>query len=92
MIISSDKLTKDLYDRNYNKAFPPELCEVAYRKLVMLNAATSLNDLKSPPGNRLEKLSGDRDEKYSIRINDQYRIVFKWVKGNAVGVKVTDYH
>ena len=65
---------------------------VATRKLDMLDAAVLLQDLKSPPGNRLEMLYGDREGQHSIRINDQYRICFTWEKGNAYQVEITDYH
>jgi proteic killer suppression protein len=58
----------------------------------MLNAAANLGDLASPPGNRLERLKGDRKGQHSIRINDQYRICFEWRKGNAYAVEITDYH
>ncbi len=65
---------------------------VAARKLDMINAATELKDLFAPPGNRLEALKGNWKGFHSIRVNDQYRIVFKWVQGQAHQVKVTDYH
>ncbi len=64
----------------------------AKRKLAMLNAATDVRDLTSPPGNRLEKLSGDRAGQYSIRINDQWRICFRWDQGDAYDVEICDYH
>jgi len=62
------------------------------RKLVVLNAANSLDDLRVPPGNRLEKLKGDRSGQYSIRVNDQWRICFRWSDGNAHEVEIVDYH
>jgi proteic killer suppression protein len=65
---------------------------VARRKLNMVNAAAKLDDLKVPPGNRLEKLEGDRKGQHSIRINDQYRICFVWREGDAYDVEITDYH
>lgn len=65
---------------------------VAQRKLQMLDAAVELRDLRSPPGNRLEALSGDRAGQHSIRINDQWRIIFKWQSGNAYEVEIVDYH
>lgn len=65
---------------------------IALRKLKMLDAAYNLLDLKVPPGNRLEKLNGNREEQYSIRINQQYRVCFKWVNGNAYYVEIVDYH
>jgi proteic killer suppression protein len=65
---------------------------IALRKLRMLDAATVVHDLKAPPGNRLEKLKGDRDGQWSIRINDQWRICFRWEDGDAVEVEIVDYH
>ncbi|MDR2609878.1 MAG: type II toxin-antitoxin system RelE/ParE family toxin [Clostridiales Family XIII bacterium] len=65
---------------------------IALRKLVQLEVAYALNDLRIPPGNRLESLSGDRTGHYSIRINDKYRICFKWASGKAYEVEITDYH
>jgi toxin HigB-1 len=62
------------------------------RKLLILDAATSLEDLRLPPGNRLEKLSGERSEQYSIRVNDQWRVCFQWIAGDAVDIEVVDYH
>ena len=64
---------------------------MALRKLRMLNNAVNINDLRVPPANRLEKLSGDREGQYSIRINDQWRICFAWREGNADNVEITDY-
>jgi proteic killer suppression protein len=74
------------------KGFPADLAAVARRKLKWLDAATSLRDLASPPGNRLEALSGDRDGQHSIRINDQWRICFRWSDGGADDVEIVDYH
>ena len=68
------------------------LQRAALRKLLMLNAAESLDDLRVPPGNRLEKLKGDREGEYSIRINDQWRICFRWSDGDALDVEIADYH
>ena len=68
------------------------LAKVARRKLLYLDAATSLNDLRSPPGNRLEALKGNRKGQHSIRINDQYRICFVWLDGGAESVEIVDYH
>ena len=65
---------------------------VAMRKLEWVNAAKDIADLRLPPGNRLEKLSGNRDGQYSIRINDQWRVCFAWHRGNAWGVEIVDYH
>ena len=65
---------------------------IAYRKLKYLMAAASLEDLRIPPGNRLEALQGDRNGQYSIRINDQWRICFNWTEGGAANVEIVDYH
>lgn len=70
----------------------PELQRLAQKKLRLLNAATQLKTLRVPPGNRLEKLSGNRRGQYSIRINGQYRICFTWAEGGAEDVEITDYH
>ncbi len=74
------------------KCLPETLVTIAQRKLDMINAATDLNDLKIPPANRLEALKGSLKGFYSIRINDQYRIVFRWADLGAQQVKITDYH
>ena len=74
------------------KALPIEIQNTGRRKLRMLNNSADLMDLRIPPSNRLEKLSGKSKEFYSIRINDQWRIVFKWSAGNASEVEITDYH
>ncbi len=71
---------------------PADLQRVALRKLVMLDAAETLSDLRVPPANRLEKLSGDREGQHSIRINERWRICFVWKEGDAYGVEVVDYH
>lgn len=68
------------------------IAAVAVRKLQQLNAATTLDFLRVPPGNRLEQLSGDRAAQYSIRVNDQWRVCFVWHAGNAEAVELTDYH
>lgn len=75
-----------------SRRLPASLRRVALRKLQMLNAAAVLNDLGVPPGNRLERLRGDREGQCSIRINDQYRVCFEWREGNAYNVEITDYH
>ncbi|AXS41277.1 type II toxin-antitoxin system RelE/ParE family toxin [Breoghania sp. L-A4] len=74
------------------KGFPTDLVKPAIRKLTMIEYAAALGDLRSPPGNRLEKLSGDRVGQYSIRINDQWRICFVWTDGGAEEVEIVDYH
>ena len=88
----ADKNTESLFRRERVKQFARELQRAALRKLVMLDAANSLEDLRVPPANRLEKLVGDRKGQYSIRINDQWRICFRWSDGDANDVEVTDYH
>jgi proteic killer suppression protein len=70
----------------------PDVSRSALRKLVYLHAATELGQLRSPPGNRLEPLAGDRAGQHSIRINDQFRICFRWHDGNAFDVEIVDYH
>jgi toxin HigB-1 len=81
-----------LWNEERTKRIPATLRKPALKKLQMLNAAAALNDLRVPPGNRLEALHGDREGQHSIRINDQYRICFEWLEGNAYEVEITDYH
>lgn len=78
--------------RKPGKGFPPDLIRAARRKLIMIHAAQTLDDLKSPPNNRLEKLGRDRKGQHSIRINDQFRICFVWTGADADNVEITDYH
>jgi toxin HigB-1 len=78
--------------RDPGKGFPADLIRVARRKLVMINQARTLDDLRSPPGNRLEALTKDRLGQHSIRINDQFRICFVWSGSDAENVEITDYH
>lgn len=93
MIISfGDKDTRKIWDGERVKNLPPELQEIARRKLRMLNNSQNLMDLRIPPSNKLEKLKGNLKEFYSIRINDQWRIVFKWNNGSASEVEIIDYH
>ena len=87
-----DKDTEWLFQRRVSQRFPPNLHRVAWRKLAQLDAAEQLGDLRVPPGNRLEKLSSQREGQYSIRINDQWRICFRWHDGDAYDVEITDYH
>lgn len=90
-----DEATEDLFHGRRTKrtrAFPADLVNVALRKLDMLNAAHRLEDLKAPPANRLEALKGSWAGFHSIRINDQFRVVFRWKDGRASGVRVIDYH
>jgi proteic killer suppression protein len=86
-----DEDTRELFESGRNRRWK-NMQAVALRKLDYLDQAVSLNDLKSPPGNRLEALSRDREGQHSIRINDQYRICFVWEKDGAHDVEITDYH
>jgi len=88
----ADKETEKIFQRNRSKKLPDGIQQRALRKLVMIDAAVQLNDLQVPPGNRLEKLSGNRQDQHSIRINNQWRICFHWENGNAYDVEITDYH
>jgi len=91
-----DHGTEDVFDgadtRAARRACPRALWAIARRKLDQLNRVRDLRELKVPPGNRLERLRGDRSEQYSIRINDQYRVCFFWENGYADEVEITDYH
>ena len=78
--------------RRLSRKLPQDIQQVALRKLRMLNRAITLNDLRVPPANHLEKLKGDRTGQYSIRINDQWRICFVWQDGDAYDVEIVDYH
>jgi proteic killer suppression protein len=86
------KETEQIWLGNAVKGFPLEMQTVARRKLRMINNAANIQDLTIPPANRLEKLSGRGKDFYSIRVNDQWRIIFKWQAGNATEVEVIDYH
>lgn len=86
------KETEKIFNRNFSKKFPQNIQRVALRKLRMINRAEILNDLKVPPANRLEDLRGNRKGQYSIRINDQWRICFKWKEGEVHSVEIVDYH
>jgi proteic killer suppression protein len=86
------KETEKIWNGVRSSKIPPEIQKVGRRKLRMINNSIDLNDLRVPPSNRLEKLSGSRKEYYSIRINDQWRIIFKWQAGHAFEVKIIDYH
>jgi proteic killer suppression protein len=88
----ADKHAELLFLRETGKRFARQLQRAALRKLAMLDAAESLDDLRVPPGNRLEKRTGDREGQYSIRVNDQWRICYRWRDGNAHEVEITDYH
>jgi toxin HigB-1 len=93
MIISfGSKETEKIWNGGRVKNLPNEIQQIGRRKLRMLNNSQNLNDLRVPPSNKLGKLSGKMSDFYSIRINDQWRIVFKWEDGNANKVTITDYH
>ena len=81
-----------IWHRRYVKKLSPELSRLTYNKLVLNNAAEAINDLRVPPGNRLEKLSGNRASQYSIRVNDQWRLCFTWSANGAGNVELVDYH
>ena len=87
-----DKETEKIFNRFLSKKLPENIQHLARRKLVILDAATELNTLRVPPGNRLEALKGDRKGQHSIRISDQWRICFKWKTGDAYDVEIADYH
>lgn len=86
------KETEKIFTGRFSKKLPHNIQRLAERKLVMLHKAADLNDLKVPPANRLEPLSGSREGQHSIRINKQYRICFKWHKGDVYEVEIVDYH
>ena len=88
----ADESTRKVWHREHVRHFGPDLQRMAQRKLRLLNAAETINDMRIPPGNRLEKLSGDRDGQHSIRINDQYRICFIWTAAGPSEVQIVDYH
>jgi proteic killer suppression protein len=88
----ADKETEKLFRRQFSRKIPAQIQRVARRRLEVLDGAEALSDLRIPPANRLEKLSGDRTRQYSIRINEQWRICFEWRDGNAYGVEIVDYH
>ena len=87
-----DRDTERLFQRQRVKRVPTDLQRPALRKLRLLDAAENINDLRVPPGNRLERLKGERAGEYSIRINDQWRVCFRWHAGNAHDVEIVDYH
>lgn len=87
-----DKETEKIFQRNFSHKLPHDIQQIAFRKIRMLNRAVTLNDLRVPPGNKLEQLHGTRKGRYSIRINEQWRICFEWYEGNAYNVEITDYH
>lgn len=88
----ADRDTERLFGRERVRRYPTDLHRLMLRKLVAVDAAEALDDLRVPPGNRLEKLKGDRAGRYSIRVNDQWRVCFRWTDGNACDVELVDYH
>jgi len=88
----SCKETQKIFARQFSKKLPPDIQVVAFRKLRMLHRSTSMQDLRVPPANKLEALSGNRKGQYSIRVNQQWRICFKWIDDNAYDVEIVDYH
>ena len=93
MIVSfGSKMTRKIWDGERVKDFPTELQEISRRKLRMLNNSQNLMDLQVPPSNRLEKMKGNLKVYHSIRINDQWRLIFKWDNGSAADVEIIDYH
>ncbi|MDC7241230.1 MAG: type II toxin-antitoxin system RelE/ParE family toxin [Spirochaetales bacterium] len=88
----NDKETEKVWNQEYSKKLPREIQKAGLRKLIMIHRANDLNDLKVPPGNRLEQLSGDRKGQCSTRINSQWRICFIWTSGNANSVEIVDSH
>ena len=87
-----DKETEKIFGRQTSRKLPQDIQRIARKKLVILDAAIQLNDLRKPPGNRLEALEKDRKGQHSIRIKDQWRICFKWKGGDAYDAEITDYH
>jgi proteic killer suppression protein len=88
----TDTETEKIFNRTRSLKLDQSMQLVAYRKLRMLHNSKTLQDLRVPPANRLEKLKGDREGQYSIRINDQYRLCFEWRDGDAYQVEIVDYH
>ncbi len=88
----ADKETEKVYRQEFSRKLPQAIQRIALRKLMMLNAAETMEDLRVPPSNHLERLSGDREGQYSIRINQQYRICFKVVGKDFFDVEIVDYH
>ena len=88
----ADRHTQELYATGKSRRFPPEIARRAARKLDYINAATCLDELKVPPGNRLHALTRERDGQHAIAVNDQWRICFRFADGDAHDVEITDYH
>lgn len=86
------KETEKIFAREFSKKLPRDIQRTALRKLSYIHAAANMNDLRIPPLNCMEKLKGDREGQHSLRINDQWRICFKWIDNDAYDVEITDYH
>ncbi len=86
------KETEKIFNRKFSKKLPQQIQRMAYKKLIMLTKSESIEDLKIPPSNSLESLKGDREGQYSIRVNKQWRICFKWEGMDAFDLEITDYH
>lgn len=87
-----NEFARAAWNRRAAKGIPNDVLRVAHRKLMQVHSARSLDDLRSPPGNRLEALKGDRKGQHSVRVNDRWRVCFRWLDGNAEDVEVCDYH
>ncbi|WP_071590777.1 type II toxin-antitoxin system RelE/ParE family toxin [Synechococcus sp. PCC 7336] len=87
-----DKETQKIFERQRSRKLPSNIQQIALRKLRMLNQAETLQDLRIPPANRLERLKGDREGQYSIRVNNQWRLCFEWKDGYSINVELVDYH
>lgn len=88
----ASKQTQEIWEGRQSRRLPPDVQRIARRKLRMINNATNVAELRVPPNNRLERLKGDRSGMYSIRINDQWRICFRWEDGDVHDVELVDYH
>lgn len=88
----ADKDTERLFNSGRVRRFPPDIVNRARARMLQVNVATNLDDLRVPPSNRLEALRGDREGQYSMRINDQWRLCFRWSDGDAYNVEIVDYH
>ena len=88
----ADKETQQIFVKGKSKRLPPDLIRRAVRRLEYINWATNINDLRVPPSNRLHALKGNREGQYSISVNDQWRICFRFIDGDAFDVEITDYH
>ena len=88
----NDPEAERIFKRERSRKLPQNIYRSALKKLLVLDAADALADLRVPPGNRLEKLSGDRKGQHNIRINDQWRVCFHWNNGDALDVEIADYH